>query len=378
VKKTLFVALSLLMANSMAQANLENTVWTYCNFKLNDIYQTCFTKDGRYLLATEKFGMNSTIDYDSTHVRVYNVADGSFHKTLELMFGSTEYNVIPRSLNISKSGRYIIYGTNFGVTIVDTTNDFYSIRHIQFNNYYYTWGGTDFSPDETKFAFGYMDSLIIYNLSNLEIFHVYRTIGDVLNIAFSPDSNYLVYSMSDEKIRFLNLDTYNEDFYYSGEPRRFELCAVNDMFAYYSYDNNSVNVINYKTKEVLLQTTSGKGFNDMKFSSDGRYLAVANSYGIDVWDIKSKEISYTFVPSKTMNTLAISSDNEYLSASYGSQLMLFYFSSVVDIEEEGIMKPVRIIPNPAESKINLEFELNETGEIGFELLNEQGTIIKKI
>ncbi len=97
MKKTLFVALSLLMANSMAQANLENTVWTYCNFKLNDIYQTCFTKDGRYLLATEKFGMNSTIDYDSTHVRVYNVADGSFHKTLELMFGITEYNVIPRS-----------------------------------------------------------------------------------------------------------------------------------------------------------------------------------------------------------------------------------------------------------------------------------------
>jgi hypothetical protein len=80
-------------------------------------------------------------------------------------------------------------------------------------------------------------------------------------------------------------------------------------------------------------------------------FGIANSYGIDVWDIKSKEISYTFVPSKTMNNFSHFFRKRIFISKLWKSINAVLFLSVVDIEEEGIMKPVRIIPNPQNQKL---------------------------
>ncbi len=141
----------------------------------------------------------------------------------------------------------------------------------------------EWSPDSTLIAAGFLDGEVrAYHAEDLSrVFGVkiqpneINTVAQIYTVAFSPDSQLLAAAGQDEIVRIWSTTDWNEKF---------------------------------------IPDQSEAPIQDMVFSSDGRFLAVAEAGGLHIWDITTGKIIEQFNPRYKEFAVAYSPDNTLLAA----------------------------------------------------------------
>ncbi len=184
--------------------------------------------------------------------------------------------------------------------------------------------------------------------------HIYFTSTDI-----KPSTT------GDEKLRFLNIQTYEVDYVSDARVSYLAISKSGNMITNV-LNLDELQIINPITKEIILRIpVHTEEINSMVFSPDEKYLAVNFGRGkvIHVYDIKAgKSIyQYTTVPSGyALTGIGISPDQKYIVSSSG-YIFLYKFLPTTGIGNIPEQKENIIYPNPTNGSISIRFSLQLSG-----------------
>jgi WD40 repeat protein len=197
--------------------------------------------------------------------------------------------------------------------------------------------------------------------------HIYFTSTDV-----NPKTS------GDEKLRFLNTQTYEVDYTTDARASRISISKSGNMITKFT-EKIKIDLINPQTKEsVLTIPVSPGGINSLTFSPDEKYLAVNFGHGkvIKVYDLQTGQSIYEYTTLPTgyaLTGIGISPDQKYIVSSSG-YIFLYKFLPTTGIDDNPEQKEEIIYPNPANEFIFVTGELlgTENQIIRYRLYNSSG------
>lgn len=148
----------------------------------------------------------------------------------------------------------------------------------------------------------------------------------ILKVGYQQDTLYI--SDGTNKIKRLDLETYNENFIETEEiVTYFDLCNEGNMVAF-GFENGSVKLYHYIT-ESFLQSTSEytSPIKIIKFSQNSRYLAAGFAdFVLKVWNIDPKmTVKHTFACHQGLiRGMAFVNDNKYLITGGADKKIILY------------------------------------------------------
>jgi WD40 repeat protein len=204
---------------------------------------------------------------------------------------------------------------------------------------------------------------------------------------YSSDGQYIYFNATDNKLRFLNTQTYQIDYTRQDQKDYVQYGAiaisisgnllVNDAI------KNELRIINTQTKETIQSIpVSTGGINSLTFSPDEKYLAVNFGQGkvIKVYDLQTGQsiYEYTTVPSGyALTGIGISHDQKYLVSSSG-YIFLYKFLPTTGVEKTPEQKEDIIYPNPTNGSISVRFNLPMPGFTKISAFDNTGREVKSI
>ncbi len=153
---------------------------------------------------------------------------------------------------------------------------------------------------------------------------------------------------------------------------------------YLLYHNGNVNVQIYDSKSrEFVYYINNINTNGICFTSDDKYVfAIDNSASpderIQVWDIVNQKKVHTYPGSSYYSTIALNSNDSLLIASSGSNLILYRFNRLLDVEQENTIPTSITYPNPTHSQVNIEFSLTRAATTKVEILDMAGKSLNTV
>ena len=395
MKKILILLGTLLIMQSvfLIADSAKDTVWTRMS---HSVVRMEFSPSSNLLLtrgthpdSENRKGVIIFVDKGDTVKFIYNSEGLEFISSQGI-----------RDAHFSNDGRYLIViweydkdNLSHGMLEIFDTDNWTSVKKFAVPDGYYTRKVTKclISPDNSIITAITMDGFYFYDVVSGDLIkHIkdfqqdYKDNVSIYNSFYSPDGLYIYFTATDNKLRYLNTQTYHIDyskFVRNGKmtlSKSGNFCAVDD-------GHTKLCIINPKTKETVLwlPVLSAGSISGMAFSPDERYLAV--NFGslnvIKVYEIETgKSIyEYTTVPSGySLTEISISYDQKYIVSSSG-YIYLYKFLPTTDIDDNPEQKEEIIYPNPTISNsITVEFNLLNSGVTKIQLYDLSGRIVKNI
>ena len=299
---------------------------------------------------------------------------------------------IPWTCFFSNSGKYIVYGGNWG----------YFIRNFDTDSLIFSYTSpavVALSKDERYFATAYNNnSISIWDLQTGEkikqldsIIKINVPESSVSFIEFSPDGSHIAcgtyYSKpnSDDRLVLINLADMKIDYNCRiGDWCYFKYSNDGTKIAYTSPDSGeAIKIMDVKTKQIIA-TIPGfpQGVGEIVFSSDDKYLLFTYSEEIKVWDIVLNKLNksfyfeprFLFAPS-----CDFSINQKYIAGTSGGYLLLFNFNGSANIIENNMISATLVYPNPSDNNLlNLTFSLIKSNQTEINIFSLNGQTIKGI
>ncbi|MFH1049657.1 MAG: T9SS type A sorting domain-containing protein [bacterium] len=202
---------------------------------------------------------------------------------------------------------------------------------------------------------------------------------------FSKDSQHLIFTGSDGKLRFLNVLTYQIDFKYDSGYGYLIQSEDGSIIAFKTgISGSAVSIMNTQTHEIINSIPGNAGdVCGMAFSPDGQYLAVSwlSKLNIEIYKIIDLIIFYSLIFIINGNSccfppMAITNNNDFLVGGGGPGIVLF------NLKTTGIIEPGEIIdilyPNPTNNTLILNFNLPIPAQLGYNLYDITGNQISNL
>ena len=152
---------------------------------------------------------------------------------------------------------------------------------------------------------------------------------------------------------------------------RKHLYETNDS-AYFKRDISSGNII-----DTFLISNS-YWLSEFIISNDEKYMLITFNNRIEVWNLINKTKVYTYQrdDSGPYDMLSLSNSNKYMCA-LGFYLYMYATPWLTtNVKKDDGIKALITYPNPGESKINLEFNLEKPGNTKIQIMDLKGNIVK--
>jgi len=288
--------------------------------------------------------------------------------------------------HFSKDGRFLVVIWEYekdnmskGMLEIIETENWTSVKRIDVPGDSFSLLGAQvlISPDNNTVVAITWDGFYFYDVQSGKLLNHLWDYGQVLNkniiiasAIYSIDGSHIYFTSTDvnpkttgdEKLRFLNTQTYEVDYTTDARAEKIAISKSGDKITHVR-DNNLLYVLNPHTKETILTIpVYTMNINSMVFSPDERYLAV--NFGLEkvihVYDLKTGKgvYQYTTVPSGyALVGLGISPDQKYIVSSSG-YIFLYKFLPTTGVEDNPEQKEEIIYPNPTNGSINLNIDEN--------------------
>ena len=306
--------------------------------------------------------------------------------------------------HFSKDGRFMVviweyYKDNVtrGMLEIFETENWTSIKKIDVPGDSFSLLGAKclISPDNRIVTAKTLDGLYLYDAISGELLKELWDYGQDLNknhrviiLQNSNDGQYIYFTATDNKLRYLNTNTFQIDYTRQDETGfthygNLTVSNSGNLLAN-SAGLNELRVINPHTKETILSIpVYTMNINSMVFSPDERYLAV--SFGlakvIRVYDLQTgKDVyQYTTVPSGYgLGGVSISLDQKYLVTSSGNFLYFYKFLPTTGVEYNPKKKEDTIYPNPTNGNFSIQFDLPKAGLTIVQVYDNTGKNVKQV
>jgi WD40 repeat protein len=282
----------------------------------DEIYSLQYSPNGRYLVSSSE---------DST-IKIWNAYDYSLIKTIKRP--KPEVSVI-----FTPDNKHLVAGGKDSLVKFIDFNTGAITKTLKLHKNIVT--GLAFLPTNTDFLFSCgLDSMIYkWDITNGEMDHWYKTKGKVLSVAVSNNGKYMMALSNDTLMRVWDLE--NKKFYFNARVNASKdtntgtfaspAFSPDSKYIAYALTDDSLSVINLSIlKEIYYGFSSADKYAlyDVTFSKDGNYLAgrldiggPLRIYNFSTWDFFSNAKSMGYRDIKTYYTLPLSTqftrnDNE--------------------------------------------------------------------
>ena len=204
----------------------------------------------------------------------------------------------------------------------------------------------------------------------------------VYTAKYTPDGNYIIFTATDGKLRFLNTTTYNIDYTYDNGYGELAISNDGSMLAYKTgVSGQAVQIMNPQTKEIIYTIPgSASGISGLAFSPDNKYLAVA--YGalgkiLKILEIQTGNNIYNYIenPPTYFDDIDWSNNGLYIAGADG-QILYLYSTIWTFVPNDSIEKKSIIYPNPTDNTITIQFYLPKSSLTSINIYSESGNKIK--
>ncbi len=285
---------------------------------LDGIYDAHFSQDGQYLALMWEYG---SMPYH--RMELYSTATWERIKVIDMPVVSTTF--YSTRVLISPDNRIIVGINSAGLYFFDAQNG-ELIKHL-----------IDYGQDKSKDI------------------RIYQTF-------YSPDGQYIYFIATDNKLRYLNTQTYQIDYTIENQKAYnygIALSKNGNMIANMSGENE-LHIINTITKETIFTIpVHTNEIRSLAFSNDNKFLGVSfqNSMIINIYNIQTKEIANGF-KNTTFESISFSNDDKFIITNAGQYLILLS-NNITSVNDDKDNTEFNVLyPNPTTNTVNVKFKLN--------------------
>jgi len=283
-----------------------------------------------------------------------------------------------------------------GMLEIFETENWTSVKKYAVPDGYYTRSGIKclISPDNSIVTAITMDGFYFYDVVSGDLIKHVRDFGhnsmDYVSIYksfYSADGQYIYFNASDNKLRYLNTQTYQIDYTRQDQSDFVQYGCMTVSKSGNLLANgtkkNELRVISTQTKETIFSLpVSTAGVAAMAFSPDDQYLAVIFEYAgnLKIYKIPSGDSVYNYTtipPGYAIVGVSISHDQKYIVTSSG-KIFLFKFLPTTGVDENPEQKEEIIYPNPTNGIFSIDFYIDISGITKIQLYDLSGRIVKNI
>lgn len=396
MKRFLFLLIALFIMQTYASLadSANDTVWTRLS---HNIYALEFSPTNNYFLSYGSHGGDKRkgviiFNTEGDTIKVIYNSEG-----LEFIMGQGIWDA-----HFSRDGRFLVLIWEYdkenmahGMLEIYETENWTSIKKIDVPGDDFSLLGAQclISPDNNTVVAKTMDGLYLFDANSGELLkHLWDYGQDlsknhrVIRLQNSYDGQYIYFTATDNKLRFLNTNSFQIDYTRQDEIgyTHYGILTVSKSGNLLANDVglNELRIFNPHNKETILSIPVQTGLiNSMVFSPDEKYLAVNFGPGkvIHVYDIQSGKsvYQYTTVPSGyALVGVSISNDQKYIVSSSG-YLFLYRFLPTTGVIDNPFLEEI-IYPNPATNLVNIRFNLKVPGYTKISIFDNTGLELKKV
>ena len=365
-----------------------DTLWTRYTQLDNGIYQVEFAPDSKYLLAVgEKFGdpiIKGMVIYDMLGEEIKSffaeglpmkkdgegIWDAHYSKDGQYLYAIWEYDDLFRHrINIYRNEIWQLYKTYDlpekygGASVIMSPNNNIIVGMISDGFYFFDMNTQsllkhvdDYGQDKSK-------GITVYTAK------------------YTPDGNYIIFTATDGKLRFLNTTTYNIDYTYDNGYGELAISNDGSMLAYKTgVLGQAVQIMNTQTKEIMKVIPVPPNIAScLAFSIDNKYLGIGYDFANQIifWSLDS--VLQKFILNQIGgSTISISKSDSFFAANSAQKLFLFKTPWNITSVKSGFDSINTIFPNPADNTIIIQFFLPSAGITKINLYSINGNNIKTL
>jgi WD40 repeat protein len=385
----LFGALLIMQIYASLADSANDTVWTRMSHSIIDFE---FSPTQNYFLS-----LGSSTNYrqgviifntDGDTIKVIYESDGLEFRNSQGIWDA----------HFSQDGRFLVVIWEYekekmsrGMLEIFETDNWTSVKRINVPGDVFSLLAAKclISPDNRTIAAKTKDGLYFYDFESGELLrHVWDYGQDlkekvsIVKFTYSFDGQHVYFTSTDNKLRFLNTQTYQIDYSSFIQYGRLTLSKSGNMIAI-DTGKEELSIINTKTKEIILSIpVTSAAINSMVFSPDERYLVInlGHSKVIKIYDLQTGKyiFEYTTVPSGyALNGLGISYGQKYIVSSSG-YIFLYKFLPTTGVEQNPEPKEEIIYPNPTIGIFSIQFNLPTAGLTNVQIYDNTGKNVKQV
>lgn len=368
-----------------------DTLWLrLCDYS---IYDLLFTSDSKQIITCGE--SNDITFWDAATGKVVRTLNNG-GKTSSLQLFNNDKYLLANTLNYEVGTAPKIWDLETGTVIKEMNTKIPSLLRTVISNdgkyiaaacYVYGLAIYDCQTGDTVKSFDYSHRDYKYGPINDEVHYV----------AISPDSKYLIFTISDcetGNLKVVDLSTM-EIVYQTGVPGASDIkfshdgkffFVESDVIEKYQ-DRHEILMYDFETKKIVKSFTndSYEIIYDFSISEDNKYLVVGNEGNdLNLFDIEKGTKIYSYnngYPFGTYDNVEISNDNNYIVGNSYDYMLLFPFKTTTIIENEKISNSSiiqNILFNKTSNSINLTLNISKSNSTEINIIDIKGTIVSTL
>jgi WD40 repeat protein len=374
----------------------KDTVWKRLS---HNIYALEFSPTNNYFLSYGSHGGQSRkgviiFNTEGDTIKVIYNSEG-----LEFRGGQGIWDA-----HFSQDGRFLVVIWEYdkdnlarGMLEIYETENWTSVKRIDVPGNSFSLLGAQvlISPDNGTIVGITQEGFYFYDVQSGELLKHLWNYGQELNkniiiasAKYSIDGSHIYFTSTDvnpktsgdEKLRFLNTQTYEVDYTTDARASRISISKSGNMITIFP-EKVRLDIMNPQTKEKILSIpVSPGGINSLTFSPDEKYLAVNFGQGkvIKVYEISTGNNIFEYNPTGyAIVGIGISPDQKYLVTSSGN-IFLYKFLPTTGIDDNPEQKEEIIYPNPTNGIFSIRFNLNISGFSKIAVYDNTGRNVKQV
>ena len=279
-----------------------------------------------------------------------------------------------QSIDYSPDGNYLAVGSRYYAEIYNVSKN---EKVFSSKRYSYRLRSIDYSPNGRFLVVGYTvmysGNVEIYNVSTKEIIFSEKYNSTVNSVNFSPNSKYFAIGTQGGCVEIYNISTKEKIFSkeYDKNVNSVNFSSDGKYLAIASY--NYTEIFNIARKEEIFSKSVGAVSID--FNPDGNYLAVGICCNAEIYNVSTKEKVFSERYNNKVKAVKFSPDGKFLAVSSGKNVYINL--TLLQSEEETIKN--KFISSPPQLVASVSFKDNsgnnylealEKGEIQVKITNK--------